>query len=779
MISLKIDRLKISIAVNLLLLFVILILQLFTHTLSIFPIPEIVLNIITLLIVSLVFTFLTITYLLIRLQILKPIKALTEAQNLLINNDLKLFNVAISELARGNITIKIQDLKAKPLDNGRNGYLNVLIEQYNKILKNILESINDYNSIASISCKRICYVGADSYLEGEICGEILGNLIGSQGKVAILLHSFKRSGHILRRKGFISILTSKFPLIEIMETLEEYEDKEKTYNLTKELITKYPDLKGIYITEGSTPWAAAKAVKDAGKEGKIRIVTHDITKETVQYLKLGIISATLSQNPYIQGYNPVIHLYNYLATKEKPLVARLLTNLEEVNINNYLKYWGVDSGEILSEKAQHTLAKPVQNNKNQPFKIAMLLPDDKIFWEPVFKGASKAAEILKKYSTIVDIIIPEQMRSGDSSTKAFSDLLNSLSAKQYQAIALPLFDKDLISSINKFTEDGIAFATYNAEPLSFRGMFNTLLGNTQHLFQVSENIAAAATESGQAATRINNTMQLINNSITNQMKQLSETEQQINSLFSLVNEITNKSSESYVTADNTQQSATEGSKIAEDSNRAISQTLESTLAANEIIKTLGENTIKIKEIVALINDIAVRTNLIAINASILAAKAGKEGKGFSVVANEIIQLAENSARCSEDIKTIIDTILANINGATEIISNGMVDINKSSSLVQIAFERLNNIVKYSTENKNNIEEIVNEVNKMKSASENVQHALGILDEINSKNTEAIEEITNSIQEISKQIIENSKSVQSLIAMAQCQKDLLAQFSFEE
>ncbi len=773
MIKFKIDLLKISILVSLFLILILLALHILQFTLNI---P---LNIITLILLVLVFISVASTYMFIRLRITQPIERLRKAQHSLINNDLKLYNIALSELARGNITIKLESIMAKPLQNKTNGYINDLIDQYNKMVNTILEIINDYNSITSISCKRLCYVGADSYLEGEQCANILGTLINGRGKVAVLLNSFKRSSQNIRRKGFVSMLAVKYPAVEIVEVLEEFEEYEKTYNFTKELIHKYPDLKGIYIAEGTTPAAAAKALKDMGKTAEIKIVTHDITKETIRFLKTGLISATLSQNPYMQGYNPVIHLYNYLVTRKKPMVTRLLTDLEEVNLENCDKYWHADSGEILSDKASQTLAKPVENSKSQTFRIAILLPDKEIFWEPVFKGAADAAKALRGHSAVVDIVVPEQMRKGDFSVQAFSGVLNQLISKQSQAVALPLFDKDLIPHINKFTKDGIVFATYNAEPLSFRGMFNTLLYNTQHLFHLSEDMAAAATQLGQAANLINNTMHMVNDSISHQAKQLLDTEQQIALLFDYVNDVTQKSSDSYESADNTKQSATEGSKIVDNSNQAMGETLKSTISATEIINTLSENTLRIQNIMAVINDIAVRTNLIAINASILAARAGKEGKGFSVVANEVIQLADKSAQSSGDIKKIIDTILKNIQDATQTISKGMNDINKSSHLAQTAYDMLNNIVTASTENKNNIEEIVNEINKMKSVSESVRQAMLILDEINSKNTTAIDEITNSIQEISKQVIENSNLAQILTAMARSQKDLLAQFFFEE
>jgi methyl-accepting chemotaxis protein len=718
-------------------------------------------------------------YLLFRTQITEPVERLSTIQHSLIHHNLKDFSIAISELARGNLTVKLEHIPAALPQNITGGYIGALARQYNEVADGITECINDYNSITSMPCKRICYVGADSFLEGEMCGEILGGLLNGEGKVAVLMHSFARASQSIRKKGFTSALTNKYPSIEIVETMEENESHDKTYACVKELLNKYPDLKGIYITEGTTPAMAARALEDSGKKGVIKIVAHDITRETVRYISQGLISATISQNPYMQGYNPLIYLYNYLINKETPATARILTHLEEVNSGNLQKYWDSDSGEILSERARQLLTKPLDNTREERFKIAVILPDKNGFWEPVYRGAQEAAAELQKHSVEAKVVIFGQLNTGETKIKVYKEMIDKLVSEQCRAVAMPLFEKDLIPHINAYAERGITFATLNSEPLSFRGMFSSLHNNTLHLSRASEDMAAATTQLGQAAGKISETMSLINTSVSEQVGQLVETEQQINLLLNYVADVTEKSTRSYDSADKTQNSARKGAEVVDNSNRVMSDTLKSTQMATERMNKLSENALKIQDIVSLINDIAMRTNLIAINASILAARAGKQGREFTVVAGEIINLADKSARNSEEIQTTVNTILANIRETTRMISEGMDDIDKSSQLAQTAHEMLNTIVTASLENKAGISEIVEEINKMKSASESVHSAMAILDRINKKNTGAIAEVTNSIREISNQVSEDSKVAQTLNQIARSQNDLLAQFYFDE
>jgi ABC-type sugar transport system substrate-binding protein len=85
-----------------------------------------------------------------------------------------------------------------------------------------------------------------------------------------------------------------------------------------------PDLSAIYVTAGG-PFGAAKAVQDAGKAGKVKIYCYDFVDETMAFLKKGVISGTIGQNPFAQGHDPVIRLYNYLVAQQVPPYAKLLT----------------------------------------------------------------------------------------------------------------------------------------------------------------------------------------------------------------------------------------------------------------------------------------------------------------------------------------------------------------------------------------------------------------------------------------------------------------------
>ncbi len=138
--------------------------------------------------------------------------------------------------------------------------------------------------------------------------------------------------------------------------------------------------------------------------------------------------------------------------------------------------------------------------------------------------------------------------------------------------------------------------------------------------------------------------------------------------------------------------AEKGSDIVKQSVSGMQQIRNSVREASRQVRLLGENSVRIGEISDFISEIANRTNLLALNASIEAARAGEAGRGFSVVADEIRNLAERSSTSAEEISKLIGDIQSGIKKTIKAMETGNSEVAEGTQMVDKAGEALREIV---------------------------------------------------------------------------------------
>jgi methyl-accepting chemotaxis protein len=160
-----------------------------------------------------------------------------------------------------------------------------------------------------------------------------------------------------------------------------------------------------------------------------------------------------------------------------------------------------------------------------------------------------------------------------------------------------------------------------------------------------------------------------------------------------VQEVAKSSSEIASSGVQTVRIAKEGKEIVDRSVEEANETSETVQISATMIKALGEKSRQIGEIVNVINDIADQTNLLALNAAIEAARAGEQGRGFAVVADEVRKLAEKAGASTSEITTMINGIQQEIASAGDFIEKARAKATSEATLSRNAGDALSRIVK--------------------------------------------------------------------------------------
>jgi ribose transport system substrate-binding protein len=155
--------------------------------------------------------------------------------------------------------------------------------------------------------KRVAFVGTGNWRAGFEGGKKLAALVGGHGKVALMTKP-GQSNLEERIKGYQDALAKTD--IQVVQVADTQSDPTVAAQAAASLLQKYQDLAGIACVEAAGGTGAATAVKEAGKVGKVKIVAMDRGNDVLEYIKDGVISATVAQQTALMPFYAVQILYN-------------------------------------------------------------------------------------------------------------------------------------------------------------------------------------------------------------------------------------------------------------------------------------------------------------------------------------------------------------------------------------------------------------------------------------------------------------------------------------
>jgi methyl-accepting chemotaxis protein len=202
-----------------------------------------------------------------------------------------------------------------------------------------------------------------------------------------------------------------------------------------------------------------------------------------------------------------------------------------------------------------------------------------------------------------------------------------------------------------------------------------LQGTLNRVRAEAEQVASAATQMAAASGHITESSRA-------QSASAASTAAAVEQVTVSINQVAANSRETRGVSEQACQLSSEGEQSARAAADQMLDTAEAVATSMQLIEQLSQRSMEISGIVKVIRDIAEQTNLLALNAAIEAARAGEQGRGFAVVADEVRKLAERTASSTSEISAMIEAIQTEVAHAVENLKENNEQVGRGKSLAE-------------------------------------------------------------------------------------------------
>jgi twitching motility protein PilJ len=286
----------------------------------------------------------------------------------------------------------------------------------------------------------------------------------------------------------------------------------------------------------------------------------------------------------------------------------------------------------------------------------------------------------------------------------------------------------------------------------------------QNLREIVQQVKNAALQVNKASSDNETFARSLSSDALRQAEELAVTLNSVQVMTDSIQRVAESAREAEEVARTASATALRGGEAVEQTVAGILRIRETVAETTRKVKRLAESSQEISKIVALISQIASRTNLLALNASIEAARAGEAGRGFAIVADEVRQLADRAAKASKEIEQIVLQIQGETGSVMTAMEEGTQQVIEGTKLAEQAKRSLEDIIQVS----NRIDQLVRSITADTVEQTETSRAVA----------QVMQSVELTAQETSQEAQRVSRSLQNLVGIARDLQTSVERFRVE-
>ena len=267
----------------------------------------------------------------------------------------------------------------------------------------------------------------------------------------------------------------------------------------------------------------------------------------------------------------------------------------------------------------------------------------------------------------------------------------------------------------------------------------------QNLRDIVQQVKVAAKEVTKGATNSETFARALSSDALRQAEELGVTLNSVQVMTDSIQRVAEAAREAEIVAGDASAIALKGGEAVENTVAGILEIRETVAETTRKVKRLAESSQEISKIVALISQIASRTNLLALNASIEAARAGESGRGFAIVADEVRQLADKSAKSLKEIEQIVMQIQSETGSVMTAMEEGTQQVIKGTKLAEEAKRSLENIIQVADRIDTLVRSITSDTVEQTETSRAVAHVMQSVELTAQETSQEAQRVSGALQ----------------------------------